>query len=166
MMKRLIYTLLLLTLPVVLLMAQDPDAMKKVEAAKIGVITERLGLTPEQAEQFWPIYREFSEKRRAIRVDLMESRRGFDPEKATEEENRAMMERSFQAKERELQLEKEYSDKLLRVITTRQLVSLRQAEEDFRRMVLKQLERRARQQNMREELRDRNQDRINGRRGN
>ena len=29
---------------------QDDEAMKKLESAKIGLITERLGLTPEQAE--------------------------------------------------------------------------------------------------------------------
>jgi hypothetical protein len=165
-MKRFTYIALMILLSATYLRAQDPEAMKKVEAAKIGVITERLGLTPEQAEQFWPIYREFSEKRRNILGEMRNARRDFNPQTATEEENRAMMDLNFQVKERELNLEKEYSEKLLRVISTRQLVSLRQAEDDFRRMVLEQLERRARQQNMRENLRERNQDRINGRRGN
>lgn len=165
-MKKSIYTLIAVFLSMGFAKAQDPEAMRRVEAAKIGVITERLGLTPEQAEQFWPVYREFSEKRRDIRHEMMDARRNYNPEKATEEESRAMMNLNFQVKERELSLEREYSEKLLKVIDTRQLVSLRQAEDDFRRMVLDQLERRARQQNMRENLRDRNQDRIDGRRGN
>ena len=149
-----------------LALAQDPEAMKKVEAARIGIITERLGLTPEQAEQFWPIYREFSENRRGIREEMRDFRRNFDPETATEEQNKEMVALNFKLKERELALEKEYAEKLLSVITTRQLVSLRQAEDDFRRMVLQQLERRARQQNSREHMRDRNQERLNQKRGN
>ncbi len=146
--------------------AQPGERLKRVEAAKIGIITERLKLTPEQAEQFWPIYREFSENRRKIREEMLDFRRGFDPATATEEQNREMVELGFKLKERELALEREYADRLLKVIDTRQLVSLRQAEEDFRRMVLQQLERRARQQNMREEMRDRNQERMNQKRGN
>ena len=149
-----------------LTLAQDPEAMKKVEAARIGIITERLGLTPEQAEQFWPIYREFSENRRGIREEMRDFRRNFDPATATEEQNKEMVELNLRLKERELALEKEYTEKLLSVITTRQLVSLRQAEDDFRRMVIQQLERRARQQNSREQMRDRNQERLNQKRGN
>ncbi len=165
-MKILFYTAFTILFSASCLSAQDTEAMKKVEAAKIGVITERLGLTPEQAEQFWPVYREFSDKRRAILGEMREARRGFDPETATEEQSKAMMDLNFRVKEKELALEREYSEKMLRVISTRQLVSLRQAEDDFRRMVLEQLERRARQRDMRENMRDRNQDRINGRRGN
>jgi hypothetical protein len=37
---------------------QDRDARQKIESARIALITERLGLTPEQAEKFWPIYNE------------------------------------------------------------------------------------------------------------
>ena len=33
----------------------DPQVRQKVEAARIGLISERLGLTPAQAEKFWPV---------------------------------------------------------------------------------------------------------------
>ncbi len=33
----------------------DPKAREKVEAARIALITNRLGLSPGQAEKFWPI---------------------------------------------------------------------------------------------------------------
>ena len=33
--------------------AQNREMMQKIEAAKIALITERLELTPEQAEKFW-----------------------------------------------------------------------------------------------------------------
>ena len=41
----------------------SPEARRKIQAARIALISERLGLTPEQAEKFWPVYREFSQKR-------------------------------------------------------------------------------------------------------
>src|SRR6476660_7690060 len=45
----------------------DPKAKEKINAARIAYITERLGLTPEEAEKFWPVYREYSQKRKEIR---------------------------------------------------------------------------------------------------
>jgi len=34
---------------------RDENAKDKIKAARIGLITQRLNLTPEQAEKFWPI---------------------------------------------------------------------------------------------------------------
>ena len=42
-----------------LVRAQDnrmnKKAMQQIEAARIGMITERLGLSPDQAQRFWPM---------------------------------------------------------------------------------------------------------------
>ena len=50
--------------------AQNKDAMKKIESARIALITERLGLSPAQAEKFWPVYREYNIERREIRQEF------------------------------------------------------------------------------------------------
>lgn len=140
--------------------AQSPEAMKKIEAAKIALITERLELTPQQAEKFWPIYREFGKQRQSIRKDFDLARRTFDPNKASEEENKKMLEMANQVKERQLKLEREYSDRILKVITTRQLNNLRKAENDFKEMLL----RRIRAEQMKRQKQKRNNDRLNDRR--
>ena len=36
---------------------RDPKAQEKIKAARIAFITERLGLTPAEAEKFRPVYR-------------------------------------------------------------------------------------------------------------
>lgn len=140
--------------------AQSPEAMKKIEAAKIALITERLELTPEQAEKFWPIYREFGKQRQEIRRDFDQARRNFDPNKATEEENKKMLEMANQVKERQLKLERVYSDRILKVISTRQLNNLRKAENDFKEMLL----RRIRAEQMKRQKQRRNDGRLNDRR--
>lgn len=138
---------------------QSPEAMKKIQAAKIALITERLALTPEQAEKFWPIYREFGEQRREIRKEFDEARRGFNPNQASEEENKKMLQMATQVREKEFALEKQYSERILKVITSRQLNNLRKAEDDFKEMLLRriraqQMKRRGPQQNE-ERLRER-----------
>ena len=149
--------------------AQDvanPEARKKIQAARIALITERLGLTPEQAEKFWPVYKEFSEKRREARREFVRARRSHDPRTASEEENQRLVQMGLEVKQRELNLEREYSERLLRVIDTRQLVSLKQAEDDFRQMILRRIDQQRNQQDRREQLRNRNQDQLQRRRNN
>lgn len=55
--------------------ARDPRARQRIEAARIAFITERLGLTPEEAEKFWPVYREFYQKRIELRQQLEQARK-------------------------------------------------------------------------------------------
>jgi len=139
----------------------SPEALEKIEAAKIALITERLDLTLEQAEKFWPIYREYGTKQKEIRVDFNKARRNFDPNKASEEENKMMLEMANKVKDNQLKLEREYSDRILNVITSRQLNNLRKAENDFKEMLLKRI--RAQQMKREQQRRD-NGGRLNDRR--
>lgn len=153
--------LILLTIAISInVLAQSPEALKKIEAAKIALITERLELSPSQAERFWPIYREFGKKRQDIRKGFDQARKTFDPNKASEQENKNMLEMANQVKERQLKLEREYSDRILNVITSRQLNNLRKAENDFKEMLL----RRIRAEQMKRQKQKRNNDRLNDRR--
>lgn len=139
----------------------SPEAIKKIEAARIALISERLDLSPEQAERFWPIYREFGNQRKELSREFDMARRKFDPNQATEEENKKMLEMATRVKEQQLNLEKEYSQRILDVITTRQLNNLRKAESDFKEMLLKRI--RA-EQMKRQQMRQRNNDRLKDRR--
>ncbi len=140
---------------------QAQDTREKIEAAKIALITERLELTPDQAEKFWPVYREYSQKNRELRSSFRKVRKDFDPNTATEEENKKMLEMANSVKQQQLDLEKEYSKRVLKVITSRQLNNLRRAESDFKEMLLKRI--RA-QQMKRQQQRNRNDERLRQRR--
>ncbi|MEO9869535.1 MAG: hypothetical protein ABJF63_03575 [Ekhidna sp.] len=65
-----------------------------------------------------------------------------------------------QVKERQLKLDREYSDRILKVITSRQLNNLRKAENDFKEMLL----RRIRAEQMKRQKQRKNNDRLNDRR--
>lgn len=143
--------------------AQDREAMRKIESARIALITERLGLTPEQAEKFWPVYRQYNIERREIRQEFRTARNGVDMQNLTEEQSKQLVQKSMEMKQKELNLEKEYSQKLSEVITTQQLFKLKNAEKDFQQMLLKRIQdqRQRQDQNQkmmqrREMMRDRN----------
>jgi hypothetical protein len=162
-MKKIFYIILVwcTTLSVV---AQEPDetqaqnatAREKIKAARIGLITQRLGLTPEQAEKFWPIYNEFTEKRSELRKPLKEAERNIDPKNADPKQQQALVDLNLKVKQDELTLEKEYSGKLMNVITAQQMLNLHQAERDFRNIIINMLNNRRLQQQRKENFRDRN----------
>jgi hypothetical protein len=133
--------ILTLTLPVPLL-AQDQEALKKVESARIALITERLELTPEQAEKFWPLYREYVSQRQELRREYLDARKSVNGKELSEEESKKLLDKGLELKERQVALDKLYSEKFNNVITTRQILALRRAEDDFRQMLLERLEKR------------------------
>jgi Skp family chaperone for outer membrane proteins len=53
-----------------------------IQVIKMGYITRQLNLTPEEAQRFWPIYNQYTEEIRKIRIDAIGNR---EPIVVTEE---------------------------------------------------------------------------------
>lgn len=140
--------------------AQDPKVRDKIQAARVAYITDQLALTPEEAERFWPIYREFAEKRKEIRQQLKDVKKNPDPNKTTEQNEKDIVDQQFDVKQKELNLEKDYSGRLLKVISAQKLRTLPEAERRFRQMILDQIQRRQLQQERQRNLKDQTQKRL------
>ncbi len=141
------------------LVGQSQAGVDKIESARIALITERLELSPEQAERFWPLYREYTQQRQDLRQDFVNARKSLDNKDLSEEQTKELLDRGLRLKERELDLDKRYLDRLNQVISNKQLLELRKAEQDFRRMLLERLQNRAQKREnfqRRQQIRDNN----------
>jgi hypothetical protein len=138
---------------------KDPKMKARIDAARAAYITERLDLTPEQAEKFWPVYKEFSDKRKALRQEFQEAKRSGQKEEV-------LVDLQLKTRQRELDLEKDYSGRLMKVIPAQKLMNLRSAERDFTHLIVQQIQQRQLQQQRRQEFRDRNQQRVQQQRNN
>ncbi len=116
---------------------RDPRGRERIRAAHAAYITERLQLTASEAEKFWPVYREYTEKRWSAREKMRDARRNGLDEKA-------LLDLDLKIKQKELDLEREYSDRLQKIISAEKLLKLRQAEADFRKLLLRQIQERHR----------------------
>lgn len=118
------------------------DMRQQIHDAKVSMISNRLKLTTEQSEKFWPIYNEFSEKRRGLRREqrkvINERRDGGLTDKAALENLKEVQE----LKQKEVDLEKQYQERFLTVISPSQLAELQSAEKSFNDMLLQRLDRR------------------------
>ena len=145
----------------------SPEAKSKLETMRVGLISDRLELTPEQAEKFWPVYNQYLKERDALKEEYRSKLGNIDPKNATEEETKKMLEVRLALKTRELGLEKDYSNRLMTVISSKQVVALKQAEQEFRQRVQEIVKRRLQQQRARQNERNKlTPDRQRNRRGN
>lgn len=114
------------------------DKHERIKALKIGYITDKLDLTAKQSEKFWPVYNEYERKRRDVRRTFFEAYKEKNP---TSDKHTAhqYVNDNLDYQQAELDLKKEYKDKLLKVISEQQLAELYQAEHDFKKRLLEEL---------------------------
>ena len=143
--------------------AQDNagDIISKIENRKIALISKQLDLTTEQAERFWPIYKEYSAKKIEINRNFRNLRKQFDVATASEEELTRMINMATKVKQRQLNLDTKYNKSMTQIISNRQLLQLRQAEENVRKKMMESLRKRKLAEVNRRKNTNRQSNRIN-----
>lgn len=121
----------------------DERARARIDAARAAFLTERLDLTADQAQRFWPVYNEFNKKRHELRKTFMDAQRKIGGKDqipaASPEEQRKLVELGMNLRQQELDLEKQYSGKFMEVLSADQMLRLHPAERDFQQMVMQHL---------------------------
>ncbi|MDZ7876246.1 MAG: hypothetical protein U5L45_01175 [Saprospiraceae bacterium] len=109
----------------------------KIKIQRIAFITQRLSLTEIEAQQFWPIYNDYTQKLQQIRKQPKLEKPMDELENADVEK---MILGQFDRQTRELEFKKEYFQKLKAVISVKKIAKLYRAEKDFRVELERQLQ--------------------------
>ncbi len=137
--KKFIGLILIMFLITSIGIAQKDKIHEKVKARRIAFITEKLQLTSEEAQLFWPVFNEFQSKRRAIH----KTHRGkVNFNVMTDEEVLTHVNRQIEKEEKMLILKKEYIAQLKTVLPIRKVAMLSGAEKQFKEWMLTQVKRR------------------------
>lgn len=124
---------------------QQDERMEAIESRRVAYITSRVSLTRQQARVFWPIYNEYNEKVEALGVELREKRLNLPAlESLTEEQAAVYVEDELRRFEQSSALRREYAEKMLEVISIKQMALLLDAERSFNRMLFREAQRRMR----------------------
>ena len=119
---------------------KDFPGWDAIKTQKIAFLTEQLSLTPEEAQNFWPVYNMLESEREKIwreKKDLEDSFHN-DSTKMSDAQFRLMAEKYADIHLREGQMMKEYNDKLLKVLPARKVVTLYFAERKFMGYLMKE----------------------------
>ncbi len=139
-MKKIIFIALFLPyLAVAQVKKQGGQRQQKIQTAKIGMITERLNLTPEQAPQFWAVYNEYENKKVDLRKNIRRNMDDAGSLAATDDKIIASLKQVISLRKKELDLEEEFMNKILRTITPRQFSELKKTEINFNKMLIEKL---------------------------
>ena len=107
--------------------AQDGSETRgeRVEALKIAFITQKLQLTPDEAQKFWPVYNQYENEIRSLQLDYKNGP-------------------ALENEEKLLNIRKKYSPSFEKVIGPQKLNTLFNAERDFRTLLIRRLQNRTR----------------------
>lgn len=114
----------------------------KIESLKIAFITNRLDLSPKEAQVFWPVYNEYNDKLEALRKERRQKFTGVKDKMETmsDKEAEALVDEEMVFRQREVDIQKEYHMELKKVLPVKKVAKLYMAEEAFKRQLLKRLQ--------------------------
>ncbi|MFQ3575073.1 MAG: hypothetical protein SNJ77_01425 [Cytophagales bacterium] len=110
-----------------------------VELARVAFISQKIKLSSEQAQLFWPLYNEFNDKKTTIKTQMKKLSLENLTEKTTDEIIISDIKKLQQLKQKEVDIEKEFTDKCLKILSPRQFAELYQAEREFKLILIKKL---------------------------
>lgn len=144
-MKKIVLLLPCVWLFALTLSAQPPEGRReRVEAMKIGFLTERLDLSPDEAKVFWPTYNKYQDEletlRKSRRDNLVNARQNF--EEMSDSEVAKTVDAELQFRQSELDIIRKYDPQFRKVLPIKKVARLYKAEEDFKRKLLEMLQER------------------------
>ncbi|RNC86964.1 MAG: hypothetical protein ED556_05950 [Winogradskyella sp.] len=114
---------------------------QRIKTQKIAFITEKLGLTTQEAQQFWPIYNEFEATTERIKTQELRSiRQQFrkNPDMSDSEANK-LLDRLVNADTAMHNAKMKLINDLKSVIPAVKIIKLKAAEDEFNKQLLQKL---------------------------
>lgn len=123
---------------------QGRPGMDKIKSLKVAFITERVGLTSNEATMFWPVYNAHEEAlaqiRRKERVDIRSKMMDF--ENLSETDANRLLDQLIELEREKQELNIEFLSNIREVISPKKTFQLIKAEEDFKKRLLRQIQQR------------------------
>jgi hypothetical protein len=118
-------------------LAQDRrERHEQIEAIKVAYITNKLDLTTEEAQKFWPIYNSYQKEW----MELIRKKREARNNKNADPNELINTDLDYDSKM--LELRKKYKKLYLKAISSQKILALYQAEREFREHLIQQLNKR------------------------
>lgn len=104
-------------------MAQKENGHEKIQALKVAFISQKLHLTPSEAEKFWPVYNQYDSEIRQLRANKKDGDVLDNEQKV-------------------LDIRKKYKPSFEKILGSARLNDLYNAERDFRNVLIQRLKER------------------------
>lgn len=116
----------------------EAQQYKLIQQEKIAFFTKRLGLTPDEAKLFWPLYNEYQEKREQILKERKVTERYYvaNAESLSSSELEKITDRYVGFYKRETELLESYTNEFKKILPIEKVIKIYITEIDFRRHLI------------------------------
>ncbi len=144
-MKKLVILSIFICLTAISAFGQNPKSdFDHFKSQKIAFITEKLNLTPKEAQEFWPVYNQYEVER----MEIQKSRKELEIK--TRDENVRLSDQEViritrsisESFKKEAELGAYYNEKYLKILPPQKVLQLYRAENQFRAHMFEQLRKR------------------------
>ena len=118
------------------------DWKEKMMAEKIAFLTLEVGLTPEEAQVFWPIYNQVEKEKDEAMLNVIKAYKEMSKaleEKKSEKEVATLLDKYLEAQRRVNEIENGIAAKYKAVLPVEKVAKLYVADEKFRRQQIRKL---------------------------
>lgn len=118
------------------------DWKERMQSEKIAFLTMEIGLTPDEAQKFWPIYNMVSDDMdkamHEVFSSYMELEKALNEEKSDKEISK-YLERYLDALEKQNEIRDDSVEEYRKILTDKKVAKIFVAEEKFRRQHIRRL---------------------------
>ncbi len=118
------------------------DWKEKMQSVKIAFLTNEIGLTPAEAQSFWPIYNSVSDEldkaMRSTFFSYMELEKAIEEDKSDKEISKCL-ERYLDALDSQDEIRSDSVEKYKKILPDKKVAKIFVAEEKFRRQHIRNL---------------------------
>ncbi len=127
----------------IILGAQNPRE-EQIKSLRIAFLTKSLSLTPQEAQQFWPVYNEYSDRVDALHKEERKMLRSLKQqfETISEQDAQTVLNRHVMIQNNKTKAREDLIANLKGVIPAKKILILIKAEEDFKRSIFEKLRKR------------------------
>jgi len=115
-------------------------AAEKIQARKIAFFTEKLQLTPAEAEKFWPVYNEYSQKKNRINLERNKLTKYYleNEKNLSEKKTAGILDQFIGFQKQETVLLETYTEKFREFLPESKVLNIYITEIQFKRWLLAQ----------------------------
>jgi hypothetical protein len=112
-----------------------------IKAQKVAFITEKLDLTVEEAQKFWPVYNELNKKLEEIDIEKRTLSQKYEANKESLSDNEVteIYTKLIELETKEIKLNTEFRKEMKEIISVRKMMELHMAERMFKHELLNKI---------------------------
>ncbi|MDG1260288.1 MAG: hypothetical protein P8O05_00900 [Flavobacteriales bacterium] len=141
-MKQFLLTFMALGCFAISILAQPghKPSRERIDELRVAYLTEKLDLTVEEGQVFWPLYNEFQSDRRTLEHGMRKEMKAlFDKENPSDEDVLKMIEKMESHHVEMSAMHADFLKQALTILGARRTILLEKSDEDFKREVLKRI---------------------------